>query len=114
VPEAGGGRPFGSGAGGQVTPDPALPVVVSPAFSSVGWSFRVWLSKNLLTLKILAGFASGYVASLNTWITAPTLNALFVGSIALGSKFGLDWLDYYVSERVEVPVPTVPKPGSGA
>lgn len=70
----------------------------SPAGSFAGWSFRTWLAKNKGTVKIVVAAVGAYVASLAGAITNPDLNAIASGVVGLGIKFGLDALDYWLSE----------------
>ena len=74
------------------------PVTTSPSGSFAGWSFRAWLAKNKGAVKIVAAGLAAYLVSLPGLIHDPQTNALVSGVVGLACKFGLDVLDYYVSD----------------
>jgi len=78
----------------QIATNAAPAPVPSTSGSWAGWSFMAWLVKNKGELKTLASIAAGLGSA---WISAHLAGDLAVligGAFGLAVKFGLDWLDY--------------------
>ena len=70
----------------------------SPSGSMAGWSFIGWLKKNKGVVKGVAAAVLAVLANYAGLIKDPALNAAVSGAVGLLVKFGLDVLDYWLSE----------------
>jgi len=68
-------------------------------FSLEGWDWRVWLRKQLSTIKLIiaaaVGVAGGYLSSPPL---SPEMAGLLGTVLTLVSRLALDLLDYWVTE----------------
>lgn len=71
----------------------------SPAFSFKGWLFSTWLVKNKGVIKGLLVLFFSWLAVLFSSVESPELKALLVGVVGFTSKFGLDLIDYWLTEQ---------------
>lgn len=80
-------------------------VLVSPKGSSVGWSWRVWLSRQKSVIKTFAALLFAYLATLvPTSLDADAQNLIALG-LGLVSRAALDWIDFRLSEVTVEPKP---------
>jgi hypothetical protein len=82
----------------QLATEAQPPAIPSTSGSWVGWSFLTWLAKNKGELKTLASIAVGLGSA---WISvhlAGDWAVLVGGAFGLAVKFGLDWLDYGLTD----------------
>ena len=91
---------------GAVTPTPA-PAPISPAGSSAGWSWTVWLAKNKTGLKWLATALFTFLSALVPGIESVELRGFLAALVAFASKLSLDWIDFRFSD---VPLDGVKEP----
>jgi hypothetical protein len=71
-----------------------------PQFSMQGWSFKKWFAKNLSPLKTIVSLAAGIAgAYLSTLVISKDLAALLALVLSLGSRFCLDYIDFYFTEE---------------
>ena len=105
--------PVGSSSGKTMSAQPAAPVVPavpaaptttpSPSLSFKGWLFSKWLVKNKAALKLLLVVFFAWLTATFATIASPELKALAVGGVTFISKFGIDLLDYWLTEQPEIP-----------
>ena len=80
-------------------------VLVSPAGSSVGWSWRVWLARQKSVIKTFASLLFAYLASLIPTGLNPNLQNSIALGLGLAARGALDWIDYRLSEVTLEPKP---------
>ena len=64
-----------------------------------GWRFSTWLKKNKGNLQLVGAGVLGLLATALTDLSAPWAVSL-LGVVTIGSKLGLDALDFYLSDVV--------------
>lgn len=79
--------------------------LVSPAGSSVGWSWRVWLARQKSVLKTGVALILAYLSSLVPVVADPALTGVIAFLVGLGSRAAMDRLDFWLSEVTLEPKP---------
>jgi hypothetical protein len=80
------------------------PTTTSPAGSLVGFSFKTLVLNNKTGLKVVVGALGGYLTYLAGAVHDPQLNALASAAAGFVVKFGLDALDFWLTD-VTIPTP---------
>lgn len=71
----------------------------SPAFSFKGWLFSKWIVKNKGIIKSLLVLFFAWLMAISANVESIELRALLVGVVGFASKFGLDLIDYWLTQQ---------------